>query len=192
MKDNLTQCYAFIDPTRKGTDFLAMGIYKRYKINEKEWSKWYLIDCIFEQAPTKELMYDIAFKVKNHRIERLGYENNIDASFDELLKYKLKEIQYDIPITIDSFFSSHESKEMKIFNASSGMKREIIYPDLKMYTINSPMGKAMNQLMTWSSKQRWGDHDDFPDMDAMFVKYYCEEEIKNSMQVLSRSEFGIH
>ena len=191
MQNNNTQCYAFIDPTRKGKDFFAMGIFKRYQIAPKEWSRWYLIDCIFEQKPTKELIYDIAFKVSNHRITRLGYENNIDVSFDDLLKYKLKEIGYKDPITIDGFFSYKESKETKIFNASSGMKAEIIYPSIRMFTLNSPMGKAINQFTSWSISQRYGDHDDFPDMLSMFVKYYCEKEINNNMVVLSRKDFGL-
>ena len=168
-----------------------MGIFKRYQIADKEWSRWYLIDCIFEQKPTKELLYEIAFKVSNHKISRLGYENNIDVSFDDLLKYKLKEIGYNDPLIIDGFFSYKESKETKIFNASSGMKSEIIYPSVRMFTLNSPMGKAINQFTSWSISQRYGDHDDFPDMLSMFVKYYCEKEIKNTMIVLSRSKFGL-
>lgn len=181
------QCYAFIDPTRKGMDYFAMGIFKRYQISSKNYSKWYLVDCIFEQTPTKELLYEIAFKVQTHKVTRLGYENNIDISFDDLLKYKLKEIGYQNYFTIDSFFSYRESKETKIRNASFGMKTEIIYPGAKLYTLNSPMGKAMKQFTTWSINQRAGDHDDFPDMLSMFVKYYCEEEIKNSMIVLDKN-----
>lgn len=191
MQENETQTYAFIDPNRKGKDFLAMGIFKRYKINSNDWSKWYLLDCLFEQKPTKEMLYEIAFKVMHHNIQKLGYENNIDVSFDDLLKYKLKEIGYNKPLTIDSFFSYKESKETKIFNSSFGMKSEIVYPNIKMYSLNSPMGKGMNQFTSWSLSQRYGDHDDFPDMISMFVKYYCEKESKNSLQVLSRKEFGI-
>ena len=56
-----SQSYAFIDPTRKGRDYFAMGVFKRHKISNQSWSKWYLVDVIFEQKPTKELMYDIAF-----------------------------------------------------------------------------------------------------------------------------------
>lgn len=191
MQERPTQCYSFIDPTRKGKDFFAMGIFKRYQIADKEWSDWYLIDCILEQKPTKELLYDIAFKIVNHKITRLGYENNVDVSFDDLLKYKLKEIGHHEKIDIDGFFSTKESKETKIFNSSSGMKCEIIYPSVRMFTLNSQMGKAMNQFTTWSISQRYGDHDDFPDMLSMFVKYYCEKELANTMVVLPRSKFGL-
>lgn len=187
MKTKPTQCYAFIDPTRKGKDFFAMGIFKRYNIGKDIWSNWYLVDCIFEQAPTKELLYDIAYKIQNHRVQRLGYENNIDMSFDDLLKYKLKEINYHEPFTIDSFFSYKESKETKISNASFGMKREIVYPSAKMYSLHSPMGKGMQQFTTWSLSQRFGDHDDFPDMISMFVKYYCETTQQNTMIILNKN-----
>lgn len=186
----ITQCYAFIDPTRKGNDFLAMGIFKRYKTNSGDWSKWYLIDCIFEQKPTKELLYDIAFKVIHHNITRLGYENNIDGSFDDLLNYKIKELGGK-SIIIDSYFSSNESKQTKISNASFGMRKEIIFPSVKMYSLNSPMGKGMNQFTSWSLSQKYGDHDDFPDMLSMFVKYYCEQAPINTMTVLKSTNFRI-
>ena len=185
-----TQTYAFIDPTRKGTDFFAMGIFKRYKESTGGWSKWYLIDCIFEQKPPKELIYDVAFKIVHHKITRLGYENNIDVSFDDLLNYKLKEIGGK-GIEIDSFFSSNESKQTKISNASFGMRKEIIYPSIKMYALNSPMGKGMQQFTSWSLSQKYGDHDDFPDMISMFVKYYCEQMPLNTMTVLDALNFRI-
>lgn len=183
------QTYCFIDPTRKGIDFFAMGIFKRYKINDKEWSKWYLIDCIFEQKSAKELIVDIALKIIHHKVTRLGYENNIDLSFDDLLNYTLRDLGSK-GIIIDSFFSHNESKQTKISNASFGMKKEIVYPSIRMFNLNSPMGKAMNQLTSWSLSQKYGDHDDFPDMVAMFVKYYCEKEPVNTMVILKRSEFG--
>lgn len=182
------ECYAFIDPTRKGTDFFAMGIFKRYRMENKEWSKWFLMDCIFEQKPTKELIYDIAFKVLNHKVMRLGYENNVDGSFDDLLNYKLKEIGGKA-IIIDSFFSSTESKQTKISNASFGIRKEIVFPNVKMFALNSQMGKGMQQFTSWSLSQKFGDHDDFPDMISMFVKYYCEQAPTNSITVLSSEDF---
>lgn len=185
-----TQCWAFIDPTRKGTDFFAMGIFKRYKMDQDNWSKWYFIDCILEQAPTKELMYDIAYKIISHNVTKLGYENNIDVSFDDLLKTKLKELKHGGTCGIDSFFSNRESKETKIMNASFGIKKEIIFPSKKMYTLNSAIGKAMQQLTMWNLNLRRTDHDDFPDMVSMFVKYYCEETQSNTMQVLDYKIFN--
>lgn len=185
-----TQCWAFIDPTRKGYDYFAMGILKRYQIDDNEWSKWYLIDCIFEQKPTKELYYDIASKFIVHKISRLGYEDNIDGSFDTVLKHKLKEMKYRSPYVIEGFFSHKTSKETKIMMASSGMKNEIIYPSKKMYSMNSEMGQAMHQFRNWSLKQRRGDHDDFPDMISMFVKYYCEEQVNNTIQLLNYRDLG--
>lgn len=185
-----TQCYAFIDPTRKGADFFSMPIFKRYK-EGNVWSKWYFVDIIFEQKSTKELMVDIALKIINHKITKLGYENNIDVSFDTALKYTLRDLGHTGIISIEPFFSSNESKQTKICNASYGMKTEIVYPSLKLFALNSPMGKAMNQLTTWSLSQRYGDHDDCPDSISMFVKYFCEEKQTNTMQVYSRAILGL-
>lgn len=178
------QCYAFIDPTRTGKDFFAMGIFKRYRDKDYNWSKWYLTDCIFEQLPTKELMFDIVSKVMTHNITNIGFENNVDASFDDNLQYKLRDVGYNKYVNIDSFFSYGESKDLKILNASSGIKKEIVYPSIKLYSLKSPMGQGMKQFTTWSRGQKYGDHDDFPDMIAMFVKYYCETELDNEMEVL--------
>lgn len=189
-KQKPMQCWAFIDPTRKGIDYFAMGIFKRYQIDDKEWSKWYLVDCIFEQKPTKELMYDVASKFLIHKITKLGFEDNIDGSFDTVLKSKLRDLKYNESYIIDGFFSHKTSKETKIMTASSGMKKEIIYPSTKMYSLNNPMGKAMHQFRNWSLKLRRGDHDDFPDMISMFVKYYCEEQVNNTIQLLNYSDLG--
>ena len=178
------QCYAFIDPTRTGKDFFAMGIFKRYKDKDYNWTKWYLTDCIFEQKPTKELMFDIVDKIMKHNISNIGFENNVDNSFDDNLHYKLRDVGYKKYVNVDSFFSYGESKDLKILNASSGMKKEIIYPHIKMYSLKSQMGQGMKQFTTWSRGQKYGTHDDFPDMISMFVKYYCEEELENEMEIL--------
>lgn len=181
---------AFIDPTRKGIDFFAMGIFRRTLIDDGVWSKWYLIDVLFEQKATNELYYEIAEMIIHWGVSRLGYENNIDISFDETIKYKIRELGGTIP-RIDSYFSTREKKETKIRNANLGMKKEIIYPAMRLYSMNSPMGKAMNQLTTWSLSKKYGDHDDFPDMLSMFVKYNCEIALSNTFTVLDRAIFGI-
>lgn len=191
-KERPTQVYSFIDPTRKGIDFFAMGIFKRYKADNKNWSKWYFVDCIFEQTPTKELYYDVALKIIHHRIEKLGFENNVDSSFEEVIKRILKEMKYTNPVRIEPFFSSNERKQDKILNASSGMKKEIIYPAPNMYSNKSPMGLAMNQLINWNISQKYGDHDDCPDMIAMFVKYFCEIVQNNTFVVLDRKKYGLY
>lgn len=178
-----TQCYAFMDPTRKGNDYLALGIFKRYKKGQdKSWSKWYLIDCIFEQAAQREMIYPIATKLMNHKVTKLGIENNIDGSLADLLHSKLKELKSQY-VDIEEIYST-DNKQVKIRMAAFGMRTEIIYPCAKMYALNSPMGKAMQQLTTWAGSQKYGDHDDFPDMVAMFVKYFCEKEPTNTMEII--------
>lgn len=191
-KEKETETYAFIDPTRRGTDFFAMGIFKRYKVDNRNWSKWYLIDCLFEQAPTNQMYYEVATKIVHHNIRKLGFENNIDMSFEEVIKHKLKELRYTGTLDIEPFFSSKESKQTKILIASTGMKKEIVYPAPNVYANRSPMGLAMNQLTNWNLSQKYGDHDDFPDMVAMFVKYFCETVQNNSFVVLNRKQYGLY
>ena len=186
------QTWAFIDPTRKGADYFAMGIFRRYRLENGKWSKWYLINCIFEQKATTELYYDIAYAIINNDISKLGYENNIDISFEDLVKYKVKELNGKLTFKIESFFSSGSSKETKIRSAASGIKKEIIFPSMTIYSANSPMGKGMDQFTTWNLSRRVGDHDDFPDMLSMFVKYFCDGLIGgNTMTVLDRSIFSL-
>lgn len=178
-----TQCYAFLDPTRKGNDFLALGIFKRFRKNKSDdWSKWYLIDCIFEQEAQREMIYQIATKLINHKVSKLGIENNIDGSLADLLHNKLKELKSHY-VEIEEIYST-DNKQVKIRMAAFGMKTEIVYPCAKMYSLNSPMGKAMQQLTSWAGNQKYGDHDDFPDMVAMFVKYFCEKEPTNTMEII--------
>lgn len=186
------ECYAFIDPTRTGNDYFAMGIFKRYYMDENNFSKWYLVDCIYEQKTTNELWLDIINKIINHNIKIVGYENNIDISFGQLLKTKLKEYSNgNKKVQVSSFFSHNQSKETKIRNAASGIRSKIVFPNLKMYSLISPMGKAMQEFTNWTLSQTKNEHDDFTDMLAMFVKYFCEEKQQNIMQVLKRSDFGL-
>lgn len=191
MKTLQTQVCSFFDPTRTGKDYMAFLIFKRYKENN-EWSKWYFIDCICDQSPHKEKTNEICAKIINHKIYKFGYENNVDISLGDLLKLKLtKEMGYKEPIIFDSVFSS-DNKQGRIFRASPGIKKEIVFPAPSMYKANSDMGRAMRQLTTWSVQQKYGDHDDVPDCLAMFVKNYCEDEnITSTMQVLSKEKFSL-
>ena len=185
------ETFAFIDPTRTGIDFFAMGIFRRYTIDNNNKSKWHLIDCVFEQKPSKELIYEVCAKIINYNINRMGYENNIDVTFDELIKIKLKELGHTSP-KIDSFFSHGQSKATKIRDSAYGMKTEIVYPHIRMYSLSSPMGKGMNQFTSWHLSQKAGDHDDFPDMIAMFVKYYCDNKRRgNNMTVLTNKAYRL-
>lgn len=188
MKNNSTQVYSYFDPTRTGKDYMCLLIFKRYKKNNK-WSDWYLIDCLFEQTPHRERYNEIALKIINHKIYKFGFENNVDVSLDAVLKHILKDQNYQEPVRFDSLFS-YQNKEGRIFNASPGIRKHIIFPSSSLYTQNSMMGKAMRQITTWSVNQRYGDHDDAPDCLAMFVANYCEdEEHQNTMQVLDRKKF---
>lgn len=184
------QCYAIIDPTRTGNDFFAMGIFKRYKLDETNWSKWYLLDCLFEQVATPDMVYDVCQKIMHHNVTRLAFESNIDVSLGLLIKNILKEFKASIP-HIDSLYSSTHSKQTRIRNSAHGIRTEIIYPSIKLYSLNSPMGKGMQQFTTWSLSQKYGDHDDFPDMISMFVRTYCEKKNNNQTKALSRKTFGI-
>lgn len=180
------ECGAFIDPTRTGIDYFAMGIFKRYTLSDGTKSKWHLMDCVFEQKPAKELIFEICSKIANHNIQFLGYENNIDASFGGLLEEKLLGMGIKVP-RIDDFFSYGQTKATKIRDASYGMKTEIVYPHIRIYSLSSPMGQGMKQFTSWHLSQKAGVHDDFPDMIAMFVKYYSEEVQKNAIEVLPTS-----
>ena len=128
------------------------------------------------------MIYPIATKLMNHKVTKLGIENNIDGSLADLLHSKLKELKSHY-VDIEEIYST-DNKQVKIRMAAFGMRTEIIYPCAKMYALNSPMGKAMQQLTTWAGSQKYGDHDDFPDMVAMFVKYFCEKEPTNTMEII--------
>ena len=189
IRTNKCEAFAFIDPARKGKNYVAMGIFKRYPISPTQMSKWFLVDCIYKKDLIENLLPKMIDKMVQHNVSMLGYENNTDTNLKLLLKAKLKERGYENFTRIKDFYS-YENKETKISRARNGILNEIVYPKEGIYSITSEMGLGMYHLITYNLEKKV-DYDDFPDMLSMFVKYYCEKEQGNKIKVLKRNEFRI-
>ena len=185
---NKGECIAFLDPARKGKNYVALGIFKRCMV-KKKYTKWYLVDCIYKKDLIENLLPTIINKIFLHNVDIFGYESNTDTSLKVSIKQALNKIGYSEKVKIEDYYTI-ENKETKISNARNGILYEIIYPQEGMYSITSDMGLGMFHLTTYNFEKKV-DYDDFPDMVSMFVKYYCEEKKKNSIKVLKRNEFNI-
>lgn len=182
------ECRAMIDPARKGFDYFAMGIFKRYMIDKDNeiWSKWYLVDCVFRRNIYKNLRGIIMQKIVRHRVSNLKVETNTSSELPDMIEEDLAREHNYRDIEVDGIYST-ENKDEKISNARVGIVEEIVYPDQYMYDEASEMGELMVQFTTYDTSVRVNKHDDAPDMIAMFVKYNCENEIENSIEILNSS-----
>lgn len=177
---------AFIDPVREGNDFFSMPILRRYKI-EENWTKWYVIDCIYKQQTNDYCLPYVVQKIINHEISWVGYEKNVDLSYTKLIKQEL--FKNNFSTKIKPIYTT-QNKQIKISTCRNGIKFDIVYPAQGMYSSKSELGQGMMHLTTWqfagSIKKT---HDDFPDSLSMFLLYNpitAKNKIRNSFQVMER------
>lgn len=182
------ECRAMIDPARKGFDYFAMGIFKRYMIDKQNeiWSKWYLVDCVFRRDIYKNLKGIILDKIVRHRVSNLKVETNTSNELADMIEEDLDRDRMYKDIEIEGIYST-ENKDEKISRARVGVTEEIVYPDQYMYDEASEMGNLMVQFTTYDTSVRVQKHDDAPDMISMFVIYNCENEVENTFDVLNSS-----
>lgn len=181
------ECRGMIDPTRRGFDYFSFNIYKRCKIEENgdvKWSRWYLMDCIYQKSTAKQLLPQVVDKIIRNKMSKLTIEINTSNELPQLIEEHLEKRGYK-DLDIESIFS-WQKKEDKIAEALEGMKTEIVYPDQYLYSDSSEMGRMMVDFTTYDIEGN-NKHDDCVDCNAMFVIYNCEQEIGNSIQVLDSS-----
>lgn len=178
------QCMAMIDPVREGQNFFAMPILKRFNI-KGEWTKWYLVDCIYKFETNEKCQPHVVEKIVRHKIEWLGYEKNVDASWIKLVKQDLAKNEYT-KISVKNIYTV-KNKQNKISMARDGILNDIIYPAQGMFSPKSEMGLGMIHLTTWTFFGR-NAYDDFPDAMAMFVQENPTKKKSNgnSFQVIPR------
>lgn len=170
--------YAVLDPNRKGKDYLSMPICRKDSIGEH-----YLTDILFEQTSTKYLIDSICDKIIINKIVFFAIESNTDATLAETIKNKLIEKNYFGCVVTD--FYSTEVKEVRINNMKDLIKDKMHFPAKNTYGMNTPMGKAMEQLNTYSFLFPTR-HDDVPDSLASYGKYVILEEGKPRRAVAAK------
>lgn len=161
-----SQTMAMLDPVRNGQNYFACPIHRRFKNENGEWSKWYLIDVIYKLQTNDFCKSILVDKLARHKVEWLGYESNVDASYIKLVKQDLAKINYT-KIDIKSIYTT-KNKDLKISQARNGILNDVIYPAQGMYSPKSEIGLYMVHLTTWQFMGK-NKFDDAPDAEAMFI-----------------------
>lgn len=190
INNDIYETRACLDPARRAKNYVAMGIFRRFKKKDNTWSKWYLVDCLYEMDTMQAMYPKIASKISHHKIEKLTVEINTESSASWIIREHLKKIDYK---EMDNFkiseMYSTKVKEEKIADARIGIKEEIIYPAREEYTTMSPMGLGMSHLTTWDVGGK-NAYDDFPDMISMFVLDNCTEDNKPNEAIILDKSFA--
>lgn len=174
---------ASLDPARKGKNYVSMPIHCRMG------EKYPLVDVLFEKKAMSELYDDIVNKIIQDKVIRLVLENNIDTSLKKILDDKLHERNYYSCEIIEHY--SLGKKEDRIKDQQGVIRNQIVYPKQGLYPINTPMGKFMEQLTTFSFDFP-NKYDDAIDSEAMFAHQIILDRARgNKAQVLSRRKIGL-
>ncbi len=151
--------YASLDPSRKGNDFLSMPIFKKHE------GKFYLTDILFSKTSVKYLYDDIVNKIIDNKVMALVVENNTDTSLKEVLEGKLHNKGYYGCVIYEKYAVTN--KEVRINDMKDLIVDKIIFPNRNKFGKNTDMGRAMEQLTSYSFDFP-NRHDDMPDSLALF------------------------
>ena len=147
---------AVIDGTRKsGKDFFAMPIFIPY---EEDYA---LIDCIFTKVASTELVSDVVDKMLEHNIKILIIETNVDGGLKKLILDEFDKRGIYCNCDIREKYNTVQ-KSIRIEMNKGIIKRRIWFPDKKMFSKISDLGKFMNNLTLYNS-QGGNRNDDAPD-----------------------------
>lgn len=152
--------YASLDPSRKGNDFLSMPIFKK-----DDNGKYYLTDILFSKTSVKYLYDEIVDKIISNKVIALVVENNTDTSLKEVLEEKLIQKGYYGCVIYEKYAVTN--KEIRINAMKDLIVDKIIFPNRNKFGKNTDMGKAMEQLTSYSFDFP-NKHDDMPDSLALF------------------------
>lgn len=159
-----------IDCNRKsGKDFFAFGV---FQFNDEDWE---FIDCMFTQIATTELYDEIVDKIIEHHIVELVIETNANEGLVTAIQERLNAKGISWCVIIEKYNTMPKAQRIDI--AKGTATRRIIYPAKGLFGINTPMGKFMEQLITYSAIGR-NIHDDAPDDIALFCLEIIEERSK--------------
>ena len=161
LPSNLTDyCFAALDPSRKGNDFLSMPIFKK-----DENGYYYLVDILFSNTSVKYLYDQIADKIVSNRVMKLVVENNTDTSLKEVLEKKLQERDYSGCVIYEKY--STVNKEIRINDTKDLVKDKIVFPKKSKFGRNTEMFKALDQLNSYTFNFP-NKHDDMADSISLF------------------------
>lgn len=156
-------CYCELDPARKGKDFVSMPICRKIE------GKHYLVDVIYQQKRTEDLLNEMIEKIIKHHIVKFDIENNTSTSFKPLLDKTMNERGITFCETTEHY--STENKDDKIANQSPAIVNNMVFPARGVFANGSQMGQFMKWFTSYSFEVKM-KHDDAPDSLAQYVKKY--------------------
>lgn len=160
------RCYASLDPSRKGNDYISMPIFN------KVGNFHYLVDCFFSQKSIKVSYDAICEKIIKNHVTILAVENNTETSIGDIILEKLRQKNYYEIKIIEKY--STEKKEKRINTYKDVIIRNIVFPCKQMYGLGTMIGTAMEQMTTYSFEYP-NRHDDMIDSVAMYADQIIEE-----------------
>lgn len=164
-----SNCVATLDGKRKGSDYCAMPI--GAKISDD--NIYAIVDCIYEDRPMEDCYSLIVNKIIQHHITELWVESNINEGLPTLLRKMLEEEGY-YSCKINEIYNN-ERKDDRIASSEATIKSRLRFPQFGMYANSSPMGKALQELYTYSYVKK-NEHDDFTDAISTFCKKFIEKK----------------
>lgn len=171
---------SMMDLTRKnGNDFFVSGYFRKLE----DENIYYLTDIIFEQKslglvndPKNEFRDKVCKKIISNNTIEVCIENNTSNTTGSLLKGRCKEMGYNHCKFRERYTSRRggvSNKTQRILNMEETIKNYIRFPNKDTLPTGHPLFLAMEQLNNWNSKDNSRkNHDDFPDMLAMFAEEF--------------------
>lgn len=173
-----SNCVATLDGKRKGSDFCAMPI--GAKISDD--NIYAIVDCVYDDRPMEECYGSIVSKIIQHNITELYVESNINEGLPLLLRKMLEEQGY-YSCTISEVYN-YEKKDDRIAASEATIKSRLRFPQFGMYATSSPMGKALQEMYTYSYIKK-NEHDDFTDAISTFCKVFVEKKHTRKIRPMS-------
>ena len=160
------ECAAALDPSRTGNDYVSMPIFN------KVGDEYYLVDAVFDNKAVKTLYSQIVDKIIKNNITLLVVETNTDTSLPAVIYERCEEKGYYNLKIIEKY--SSEKKYERINKFKDIILRKIVFPNKILYGLGTPIGKAMDQMTSYSFDYP-NKHDDMIDSTALFADQIIEE-----------------
>ena len=174
--------YAVIDGTRKsGKDYFSMPIFQKYM------DGYALIDCIFTQTATTQLINKIVDKIIGNNVKILVIETNVDGGLKNVILSEMERRGFANGIQIIEKYSTMV-KQTRIELERGNIIERIWFPAQHLFAINSDMGKFMESHTMYNIEGN-NVHDDATDSLAMFSSEVIDGKAKPIKPVIIARPF---
>ena len=169
------------DSKNMGKDYVAMPIAYMYD------DGIYIEDVVFDNGLPEITTNLVNSKLLEHNVVRTDIEMNNGGNYyaekvEDLNKSKYGKTAFRL------FFSSN-NKDVKIITYSDLVKKRFFFKHRSKYEENSPYGKFMRQVLSWTQTGK-NAHDDAPDSLAMLAQLVDGLE-GSKLSIINRKDLGL-